>query len=255
MLKSQVDREREKKLHGRPMIRNAEDDWEEDIRDAQEAPREQLLHASLSTLETLGRHNVVNAAAPDSTLSYKSTGKTKAYPPELYLQGALWLGRNFVMLSEEMVEQMEFFRAKVLREITAIGEDYSDPQRSSNRLSLLAGSTVTESVEITTKYKYRAREMLQGAASIKPGDYNAMQLFLQNLPIDSLLDHKSNLTTSYGAYDKYLDNPRSSAPKQFVYEGLGTSIEIPSNSPGQDTSGRSRRSQSAGPTRSTGPWK
>lgn len=90
----------------------------------------------------------------------------------------------------------------------AINEDRSDTQRLTNRLSLLVGSLVTEAVEITSRYKVRARDILQGASSLKPGDYTGMSLFLQNLPIDSLLE-RPNLTSSYGAVSK----PPSGRPK------------------------------------------
>jgi hypothetical protein len=132
--------------------------------------------------------------------SYRTTGKTGVFPSEHYLQGAMWLGRNFVMISEEMSEALEFFRTKVLREISSVTEDRSDLMRCVNRLSLLAGSTVAEAVEITSRYKTRAREILRGASSIRAGDNQAMSLFLRNLPIDSILE-KSNLTTSYGAVE------------------------------------------------------
>lgn len=207
MLKNQVDRQREKHFHGRPLLRNADDDFEEDIADVEFAPREQLLHASLSTLESLGRHSVALEH------SYKHTGKAGAYPSELYLQGALWIGRNFVMVAEEMTEAIDFLRSRILKEITAISEDRSDPQRSANRLSLLAGSTVTEAVEITNRYKHRSREILQGIAQLRPGDYSAMSLFLQNLPIDSLLE-RPNLTSSYGAVESKHHRPPSGAKKQ-----------------------------------------
>jgi len=215
MLKSQVEKERGKKLkvcnfvvedskfrmivirfQGKPIFRDAEEDRAEEVVEMNEAPREQLLHASLSTLETMGRH--IKQSAMDH--SYRQTGKAGVFPSDLYLQGALWLGRNFVMVSEEMGEAMEFFRTKVLREISAVTDDRSDLIRCVNRLSLLAGSTVTEAVEITGRYKGRAREILRGASTIRPGDYQAMSLFLKNLPIDSILE-KSNLTTSYGAVE------------------------------------------------------
>lgn len=114
MLKSQVDREREKHLHGRPLLKDADDDYAEDVADVAHAPQEQLLHASLSTLETIGRHSLAHS----HDHSYKHTGKTGGYPSELYLHGATWLGRNFLMVSEEMAETMEHFRAKALRELT-----------------------------------------------------------------------------------------------------------------------------------------
>ena len=142
-------------MHGRPLLRDADDDFDEDIAEVEHAPREQLLHASLSTLESIGRHSAA------LEYSYKNTGKTGAYPAELYLQGAIWLGRNFVMVSEEMSEAMEYFRVKVLKEINSISDDHDDIQRTCNRLSLLAGSTVTEAVEITGRYKHRSRDILQ----------------------------------------------------------------------------------------------
>ena len=243
MLKNQVDKERGKKLQGRPLIRNVEDDWDEDVEFTQDAPREQLLHASLSTLETMGRHALVTS----EDLSYRGTGKTGMYPHELYLQGALWLGRNFVMLSEEMVEQMEIFRSRVLQEINSILEDASDSQTSVNRLSLLAGSTVTESVEISNRHKYRSREMLSGAASIKPGDYQAMNLFLRNLPIDSLLE-KSNFTSSFGAVDgssfrSHIPRPLSTEVHQTTRRDSRGPIVIPGASVTKGTA--SRKGQSA----------
>jgi hypothetical protein len=168
--------------------------------------------------------------------SYRVTGKAGVFPSELYLQGAMWLGRNFVMISEEMGEAMEFFRTKVLREISAVTEDRSDLNRSLNRLALLAGSTVAEAVEITSRYKGRARDVLRGASGLKAGDHQGMNLFLRNLPIDSILE-RSNLTHSYGAVESRTQRSSSAPPRPPTNHGTalasparGVTVVLPDTS-------------------------
>ena len=83
------------------------------------------------------------------------------HPSEAYLAGAMWIGRNLCMLSEELAESMEHFRSRYLREVSAAAGD-SDIKRAAHRLQLLSGSGVTEAVGLVTKAKLRGREILQG---------------------------------------------------------------------------------------------
>ena len=146
----------------------------------------------------MGRHMQSQNGILDQ--SQRTNGKFGPFPSEVYLHGAIWLGRNYVMISEEMAESMEFFRNKVLREITSVSDDKYDLQRCVNRLCLLSGSIVTEAIEISNRYKLRAKDILHGASALKPGDTSGMNLFLRNLPIDSIME-RTNLSSNYGAVE------------------------------------------------------
>ena len=39
------------------------------------------------------------------------------HPSDLYLRGALWLGRNFTMVIEDLAEALDFFRSRFLSEV------------------------------------------------------------------------------------------------------------------------------------------
>ena len=43
--------------------------------------------------------------------------KVDRHPSELYLRGALWLGRNFTMVIEDLAEALDFFRSRFLSEV------------------------------------------------------------------------------------------------------------------------------------------
>ena len=43
--------------------------------------------------------------------------KVDRHPSELYLRGALWLGRNITMVIEDLAEALDFFRSRFLSEV------------------------------------------------------------------------------------------------------------------------------------------
>jgi hypothetical protein len=55
--------------------------------------------------------------------SLASTHANQPYPNESYLRGAMWLGRNFTILSEELAEEMSEFRTKFMAEVAVAGQD------------------------------------------------------------------------------------------------------------------------------------
>lgn len=82
------------------------------------------------------------------------------YPSESYLRGALWLGRNLTMVSEDLADAMDAFRTKYLGEVTAASQD-TDSRRSAYRLALLASSGVNEAHGLASRSRLRTREILQ----------------------------------------------------------------------------------------------
>ena len=78
-------------------------------------------------------------ASSSAASSYTSSAPYGPHPPEPYLRGALWLGRNLTMVIEEMAEGMDHFRVKQLAEISTATAD-PDMSRALHRLSLLAAS-------------------------------------------------------------------------------------------------------------------
>lgn len=136
---------------------------------------EKLLEASLTSLETMGRHmhvagaNSIMMGADDTDASmaqthasgaFSHTSASQPYPNDSYLRGAMWLGRNFTILSEELAEEMSEFRTKFMAEVAVAGQD-SDTRRATHRLTLLANSGITQAHSMTMKSNAKVREILQ----------------------------------------------------------------------------------------------
>jgi len=172
---------------------------------------EKLLEASLYSLESMGRQINVTAAnsthgassmldessgimSPSAAMStHQSFASPTAaasaggsYPNESYLRGAMWLGRNFTILSEELAEEMDTFRTKFMGEVSSASQD-TDLRRCCHRLTLLANSGITQAHSMTHKSRQKVREILQGASSLKPGDSHGFKALLRTLPIESAL--------------------------------------------------------------------
>lgn len=138
---------------------------------------EKLLEASLTSLETMGRQMYV--AGANSTMmgvddngdmdassmgqsQYLSSAQntSQVYPNDSYLRGAMWLGRNFTILSEELADEMSEFRTKFMAEVAVAGQD-TDVRRCAHRLTLLANSGITQAHSMTVKSSSKVREILQ----------------------------------------------------------------------------------------------
>ena len=188
-LRNALATEKEKNMQYTLKRVDPEEDTAEEAVEMVTRPATELLQASLSSLESLGRHI-------SSQVETRVNAEGDGHPSEPYLAGALWLGRNLCMISEELAEAMEHFRSRYLREVAAAAND-GDDKRAAHRLQLLAGSGVTEAVGLVTRAKLRGREILSGTASIDAGDRAAMSDFLSKLPIESMLT--SNPKTRYQA--------------------------------------------------------
>ena len=152
-------------------------------RSVEDVSAEKLLEASLISLETLGRQRATKKKSDNISLSASGFGEGP-FPNESYLKGALWIGRNLTLVVEELADSLDIYRNKHLIEISAAAQD-SDPRRASHRLNLLAGAGITECLSLANTSRMRARHILQGAASILPGDHHALKGFLNTLPIES----------------------------------------------------------------------
>lgn len=82
------------------------------------------------------------------------------YPNESYLRGALWLGRNLTMLSEDLSDEIETFRSKFLSELATISQDM-DLRRCNHRLSLLGSSGVNQIHSLVFKNRGKFRDILK----------------------------------------------------------------------------------------------
>lgn len=106
------------------------------------------------------------------------------------------------MITEDLVEQLDQFRTKYLREISILSRTHENGQASnstSHRLSLLAASSITDIMTIAYNSRTKSRKMLQQASAITPGNQDALNQFLLELPIESLLNKSYNdLNDSYG---------------------------------------------------------
>ena len=124
---------------------------------------EKLLYASLQSLDSLGRHLEEDKRYVSSSAGGtfpRDASEPRQYPNADFLRGAVWLGRNFTMITEDMAEAMGAYRSKYLREITSASDD-TDLKRGNNRLSLLAGSAVSEAVSLCENSRVKARDMVK----------------------------------------------------------------------------------------------
>ena len=130
---------------------------------------EKLLEASLNSLESMSRQVNVNVTSSlDVTASNNNMGVDTShhaesggyYPSDAYLRGALWLGRNLTMVCEDLADEMETQRTKYLSEIATAAQD-GDSRRALHRMSLLASSSVSDAVALTSKGRTRARNILE----------------------------------------------------------------------------------------------
>jgi len=128
-------------------------------RSVDDVAAEKLLEASLISLEAIGRqrasgvHRAVNHGAGGGS----DMGQ---HPNESYLNGAIWLGRNMMMVAEELADSLDLFRNKQLVEVAAAAQD-ADAKRSAHRLNLLAAAGITEAVALANTSKSRARQIFQ----------------------------------------------------------------------------------------------
>lgn len=97
-----------------------------------------------------GRYNVIDSV--DMELERQ--------PTEEYLRGALWLGRNFVTITEELCSNMEALRLRSLKDVNLAMQD-NDKARACNRLSLVTNSVITEYTAMAQKSGYKSRGLLQ----------------------------------------------------------------------------------------------
>eukprot|EP00605_Chrysophyceae_sp_TOSAG23-4_P000727 GSChrysophyteH1.ASY1.ANO1.811.1 assembled CDS len=168
-------------------IRNSDEFGEVVLRrSVDEVSAEKLLEASLISLETIGRQRASNAAQ-SSLHSMHGGPDDGSFPTDSYLKGALWIGRNLTLVVEELADSLDVFRNRHLVEISAAAQDH-DPRRASHRLNLLAGTGITEALALANTSRMRARNILQGAATLLPGDIESLKGFLKTLPIEAALN-------------------------------------------------------------------
>jgi hypothetical protein len=134
-------------------------------RSVEDVAAEKLLEASLISLEAIGRQRAsgVSRAVTAGVGDRNGAGGNDfdgRYPSESYLSGAIWIGRNFMMVAEELADSLDIFRNKQLVEVAAAAQD-SDAKRSAHRLNLLAAAGITEAVALANTSKSRARQIFQ----------------------------------------------------------------------------------------------
>jgi hypothetical protein len=159
---------------------------------------EKLLEASLMSLETIGRQRASHKGHQQGNINERMSSNINnddTFPSEKYLSGALWIGRNLTLIVEELADSLDNYRNKHLMEVAAASNDH-DFKRSSHRLNLLAGAGITEALSLTNTTRTRARNILQGAASIFPGDSQAFKAYLKLLPIEAAIDKADNAPSS-----------------------------------------------------------
>lgn len=173
---------------------------------------QELLNASLTSLGDMSRR-AQRHMQPDIEL-FSPRRNEQSPPTSEYLQGALWLGRNIVMIVEDMTDLIDALRTKYLAEVSSASKDI-DLARACQRLTLLAGSEITEVISIVYDTRNKCRKVLQvwsclnyvslyfvqGGVNILPGDTAALESFVKSLPIETLLAHK-NADASFSSQNK-----------------------------------------------------
>ena len=142
-----------------------------------------FLEVTLNTLESMGRQDLAGSGVSigmgmsgqrsqspnlrngdshiySSNNNNNSNSNDHPHPSEAFLRGALWLGRNLTMITEEMWEELDEFRTKHLSEVASAVQD-PDSRRSSHRLNLLAGSGINQALSMVTNGKKKARDILK----------------------------------------------------------------------------------------------
>ena len=214
---------------------------------------EKLLQASLTSLHNIGkrvqhhdatRSNYDVGNEPDDDFDVvagdhevgMSLGSRAKYPSASYLRGALWIGRNMTLVTEELAESLDNYRNKYLSDVADISRD-GDFRRACHRLTLLASSGMNQVVLLATKSKQTIREMLEGTASLEPGNSSQLQRFLRTLPIESALTSSSRaaspmtargigngMATINSAHSTIRSHSAPNSPNRSRYSTLGSPL-------------------------------
>lgn len=126
-----------------------------------EVSTQKLLQASLASLQSINHQltPMYDFEISDGQQK-KEIDDGSEYPSKSYLRGALWIGRNMVLLAEEMVEQVEDFKLKFLNDIQDIGKD-NDLKRLIKRLTLHATTGIHNICNVVSHAKSQIRDILQ----------------------------------------------------------------------------------------------
>lgn len=156
------------------------------------------------------------------------------FPSASYLRGSLWLGRNLVMVMEELYENIENYRIKVLNELKNITKnsipsgstsstasfsssgDLLEYKRAGHRLTLLLTTCINHITMSTNQSRNQTREILQGLTKIRPGDSISFNKFLRTLPIESALSLRTVFT---GNQQSSSSNVASFSPNAYNIKG------------------------------------
>lgn len=143
--------------HSRRLCRRAHTTGDKNIT---EVSTEKFLQASLSSLQSIN-HQITPAYDYDFSHSqHKESEDGSEYPSKSYLRGALWIGRNMVLLTEEMVELVEDYKLKFLSDMQDIGTD-NDLKRLTKRLTLHATTGIHHICNLVSNAKNQIRDVLQ----------------------------------------------------------------------------------------------
>jgi hypothetical protein len=137
----------------------------------------ELLGASLNSLENINRQVKINHLCSQDISGGGGGGALQSshfeYPTRDYLEGALWLGRNMLMSTEELVGEIDNFRSQYMRDVSQLSKevgrsDVSGQAMSSftDRFALLAVSGITEAMSIVYQNRQKSRNLLQVGATL-----------------------------------------------------------------------------------------
>eukprot|EP00981_Chlorochromonas_danica_P012341 scaffold4841_cov259-Ochromonas_danica.AAC.14 len=160
-----------------------------------------LLEASLTSLDNLSLRQSQTMHRPEDDIQRIAREASEtvegAYPSASYLRGALWIGRNLTLISEELGQALDQLRMRTLSDIQQVDQSFEQAQsqveliqelkRGIHRLKILSTGTATQACALAGKSKNMARKILQGASELEVGDSDRFQAFLSCLPIESAL--------------------------------------------------------------------
>lgn len=199
---------------------------------------EKFLEASLVNLDTVSRRiqGVGTGSMSFSPYDEEIEGTTDMndpnFPSASYLRGSLWLGRNLVMIMEELFENIENYRIKVLSELknitkvpgipggstnlassTSSSADLLEYKRIGHRLTLLLSTSINHICMTTNQSKAQTRDILQGLSKLRPGDSASFNKFLRTLPIESALSIR---TINTGGFTQNSSTPATHSSNHFA---------------------------------------
>lgn len=136
----------------------------------------------------------------------------KPFPSESFLTGALWFGKNLVLLTEKASEEVEAIRSLLVADL-----EY-DVNKSTVELRQETREQARNMSGIVDALAKRAKHYLKGLATLEPGDQWRFHEYQSKLPLESVFVKplESSPVRTYNAHNSHREfsspNSMSSSP-------------------------------------------